>query len=549
MSQAPGAVTEWWRGAVVYQLYIRSFADADGDGIGDIAGLRTRLGHLADLGVDAVWVNPWYPSPQADAGYDVADFRDIEPLYGTLEEADALVGDAHSAGLRVLLDIVPNHTSSEHPWFRAALAGDASARGRYLFRPGRGEHGELPPNDWQSNFGGPAWTRTTDDDGTPGDWYLHLFAPEQPDLDWDNQEVRGEFEDILRFWFDRGVDGFRIDVAHGLAKAPGLPDVGPGWTGSTQDLHPAYDQDAVHDIYRSWRKVADAYDPPRIFVAESWPPSSERLALYVRADELHQAFQFDLLRAPFDADMLRTVVTDSLRDAEHVGADCTWVLSNHDVAREVTRYARSQPAAPVDGHWDRKRWHEEPADLELGLRRARAAALLMLALPGGAYLYQGEELGLPEVEDLPDDRREDPIFVRSGGVDPGRDGCRVPIPWDTSTSSYSFSPEGAAAPWLPQPEHWAGLSVAAQEADPDSTLHLFRSALRLRREHLLDAGPLAWLDTPPGLLAFRRGTVTCWLNTSDRAVALPGGRLLLGSVPDADAHTLPVDAAAWVDTS
>jgi len=549
MSSTPRSVTDWWRDAVVYQLYIRSFADADGDGTGDIGGVRARLDHLVELGVDALWVNPWYPSPQVDSGYDVADFRDIDPLYGTLDDADTLVRDAHAAGLKVLLDIVPNHTSSEHVWFRAALAGDAGARGRYHFRAGRGEDGELPPNDWTSNFGGPAWTRTTDADGTPGDWYLHLFAPEQPDLDWDNPEVRGEFEDILRFWFDRGVDGFRIDVAHGLAKEPGLPDVGPDWTGSTEELHPAFDQDGVHDIYRAWRKVADSYDPPRIFVAESWPPSSERLSLYLRPDELHQAFQFDLLRAPFDARVMKAVIATSLHDTEGVGASCTWTLSNHDVVRQVTRYARSQPPALVDGPWDRRRWHEEPADLELGLRRARAAALLMLALPGSVYLYQGEELGLPEVEDLDADRREDPIFARSGSLDVGRDGCRVPLPWDTSAPTYAFGPEGGAAPWLPQPADWAGLSVAAQAGDPASTFELYRSALRLRRERLVDAGPLAWLDTPPGTLAFGRGSLTCWLNTSDHSVALPGGRLLLGSVPGMDDRSLPVDAAAWVDTT
>ena len=540
---------QWWRTAVVYQVYIRSFADGDGDGIGDLAGLRARVPHLARLGVDAVWINPWYPSPQADAGYDVADYRDIEPAYGTLEQADALVAELHAAGIRVILDIVPNHTSSEHPWFRAALAGDPVARGRYLFRPGRGEAGELPPNDWQSNFGGPAWTRTTEPDGSPGEWYLHLFAPEQPDLDWTNPEVRAEFEDILRFWFDRGVDGFRIDVAHGLAKEPGLPDAGPRDGVQHNEPHPAWDHDDVHEIYRAWRKVSDCYDPPRVFVAESWAPSNERLALYVRPDELHTAFQFDFLRAPFEAGFMRRVIDDAMSQAAEVGAPSTWVLSNHDVVRHVTRYARSQPDHLVESVWDRLRWGAEEPDLDLGRRRARAAALLVLALPGTLYLYQGEELGLEEVEDIPADRRQDPIWTQGGHTDPGRDGCRVPLPWGGSQPPYAFSPDGAARPWLPQPPGWAGLTAAAQEDDPSSMLQLYRTALRLRRDRLAGTPSFAWVDAPPGVLAFRRGSLECWVNTGDRPVRLPHGQVLLGSDPRSDDGLLPSDAAVWVVTS
>lgn len=545
----PASSDTWWRTAVVYQVYIRSFADGNADGIGDIAGLRARIPHLAALGVDAIWVNPWYPSPQADAGYDVSDYRDIDPAYGTLEEADALIAECHAAGLRVFLDIVPNHTSSEHPWFQQALAGDASARERYLFRPGRGDDGELPPNDWHSNFGGPAWTRTTDPDGRPGDWYLHLFAPEQPDLDWDNPVVRAEFEDVLRFWFDRGVDGFRIDVAHGLAKEPGLPDAGEREPGAHHDEpHPAWDHDDVHDIYRAWRKIGDGYDPPRVFVAESWAPSNERLALYVRPDELHTAFQFDFLRAPFDAAVFRRVVDDARARAAEVGAPSTWVLSNHDVVRQVTRYARSQPDHMVESRWERLRWPSEEPDLERGRRRARAAALLVLALPGSVYLYQGEELGLEEVEDLPDERRQDPIWTQGGHTDPGRDGCRVPLPWGGSEPPYGFSPEGAAEPWLPQPTTWAGLTAAAQEDDPSSTLNLYRQALRLRRALLEEAASFQWIDSPPELLAFRRGDLECWLNTGDRPVPLPHGQVLLGSDPGSEGGLLPVDAAVWVVT-
>ena len=540
----------WWRTAVVYQVYIRSFADASGDGIGDVQGLREKLSYLSDLGIDALWINPWYPSPQADAGYDVADYRDIEPDYGMLADAEALIADAHGLGLKVILDIVPNHTSSEHEWFQAALAGDEDARGRYLFRPGKGEKGELPPNDWRSNFGGPAWTRTTTPDGEPGDWYLHLFAPEQPDLDWTHREVHEEFEDILRFWFDRGVDGFRIDVAHGLSKTPGLPDAGERVGIQHNDPHPAWDHDDVHEIYRSWRKVADSYDPPRIFVAESWVPSNERLALYVRPDELHTAFQFDFLRCPFRADMMREVIDEATTVAAGVGAPSTWVLSNHDVVRHVTRYARSQPDHLVETDWEKARWADEAADLDLGVRRARAAALLVMALPGTLYLYQGEELGLAEVEDIPSDRRQDPIWEQSGHTDVGRDGCRVPLPWSGDAPPYGFSPPDAHdEPWLPQPADWARLTADTQQGDPRSMLTLYRKALALRRERLVAAGDISWRAEEPDVLAFRRGSVECWVNTGTTSRRLPDGEVLLSSDPDAPPGELTPASTAWVAVS
>ena len=542
---------EWWRTAVVYQVYIRSFADADGDGIGDVEGIRARLPHLADLGVDALWINPWYPSPQADAGYDVADYRDIEPDYGSLEGAERLIEEAHGVGLRVILDIVPNHTSSQHAWFRAALAGDESARARYIFRSGKGPDGEQPPNDWQSNFGGPAWTRTTQPDGTPGDWYLHLFAPEQPDLDWTHHDVHTEFQEVLRFWFDRGVDGFRIDVAHGLSKTPGLPDAGPRSGVQHNDPHPAWDHDDVHDIYRSWRKVADSYDPPRIFVAESWVPTNDRLALYLRPDELHTAFQFDFLRAPFRAARVREVIEDALAAMVGIEAPSTWVLSNHDVVRHATRYARSQPSHLVETDWEKARWHAERPDLGLGRRRARAAVMLTLALPGTAYLYQGEELGLPEVEDIPGHRRQDPIWRQSGQTDVGRDGCRVPLPWSGTAPPYGFSPDGASGDtWLPQPTDWASLTASAQVADPSSVLTLYRDALQLRTERWVGAGDLVWVESPEGTLAFARavegGSLQCWVNTGEAVVALPDGETLLRSDRTDPAQLLPPASAAWV---
>lgn len=537
---------DWYRSAAIYQVYVRSFRDADGDGIGDVAGIRERLPYLAELGVDAIWINPWYPSPQHDAGYDVADYRDIDPRFGTMDDARALIDEAHQLGLRVVLDIVPNHTSSEHEWFRAALeAGPGSPeRDRYLFRPGRGAGGELPPNDWRSVFGGNAWTRVPD-----GDWYLHLFDSTQPDLDWTNDDVRAEFESILRYWFDAGVDGFRIDVAHGLAKDPELPDLGLGeeqlLAPTATSNHPHWDRDEVHDVWRGWRRIADSYDPPRAFVAEAWTEDDERLSLYLRPDELHTAFNFHFLRAPWNAPALREIVDTSLAAVAGVEAPSTWVLSNHDVVRHVSRYARERQDRSLHSLRDLR---STSADLELGTRRARAAALLMLALPGSCYVYQGEELGLPEVEDLPAEVKQDPAFIRTAGVDPGRDGCRVPIPWAGTEPPFGFGPAGSE-PWLPQPSSWAALTAAAQEGDPSSMLALYRAALRIRRDHdALGDGDLEWLDEfdPETTVAFAREPgFACVVNLGDRPIALPAGRVLLASGDLHGGHLAP-DAAAWL---
>ncbi|MFJ4478381.1 glycoside hydrolase family 13 protein [Streptomyces xanthochromogenes] len=513
--------TGWWRDAVIYQVYVRSFADSDGDGIGDLPGVTARLPHVKELGADAVWLTPFYASPQADGGYDVADYRTVDPLFGSLSDADDLVREAHRLGLRVIVDVVPNHTSDQHPWFRAALAGGPE-RERYHFRPGRGAGGQLPPNDWESVFGGPAWTRTAD-----GDWYLHLFAPEQPDLNWDHPAVHAEFESVLRFWLDLGVDGFRIDVAHGMVKAAGLPDIGASEQAKLigSQVLPFFDQDGVHEIHRAWRALLDSYPGDRIAVAEAWAPSSERLALYVRPDELHQAFNFQFLTCGWDAERMRATVDASLAATGAVGAPTTWVLSNHDVVRHVTRYGGG----------------------EQGLRRARAATLFTLALPGSAYLYQGEELGLPEVTDLPDELRQDPAFLRAAGQDGFRDGCRVPIPWTAQGPSFGF---GDSAPWLPQPAGWRGLAVASQSGDPHSTLELYRAALALRRELPgLGDGTMSWLPAPEGVLAFARPGFVCTLNTLDREVQLPlPGRPLLTSAAvefGADSALLPAESAAW----
>jgi alpha-glucosidase len=542
----------WWRGAVVYQVYIRSFADGNGDGIGDIAGLRERLPYLARLGVDAIWINPWYRSPMRDGGYDVADFRAIDPSFGTLPEAEALIGEAHKLGLRVLLDLVPNHLSDQHARFQQALAAapGSPARAWFIFRDGRGEAGTDPPNDWRSNFGGPAWTRVTDGDGRPGQWYLHLFAREQPDLDWTNPAVRDEFAATMRFWFDLGVDGFRIDVAHGLAKAEGLPDLGKiVWppVASKPVEHPHWDRDEVHGIYRTWRALADEYEEPRVFVAEAWVQDSERLARYVRPDELHAAFNFDFLLAPWRAEPMRESIETTLRTHAAVGAAPTWVLSNHDTVREVSRYAR-----PQDGRRLLKLDDVLvlPADPGLGLRRARAAALLMLALPGGAYVYQGEELGLPEVEDLPDEALVDPGWELSRHTERGRDGCRVPIPWSGSAPPFGFSPPDARSePWLPQPPGWRELTVDAQDGADGSTLELYRRALAIRREHpALGDGELSWLPTPAGALGFAREPgFACIVNLSaDDPVPLPPDATpLLVSEPLTRDARLPRDATVW----
>jgi alpha-glucosidase len=542
----------WWRSAVIYQVYIRSFADGDGDGVGDIAGLRARLRHIAGLGVDALWVNPWYRSPMKDAGYDVSDFRSIEPVFGTLEEAEAVIAEAHELGLRVLLDIVPNHLSDQHAWFQEALAAAPGSleRARFIFRDGRGSRGEERPNDWVSNFGGPAWTRVTEANGHPGQWYLHLFSPEQPDLDWTNPEVQAEFDQTMRFWFDRGVDGFRIDVAHGLAKAGDLADIGatvwPPLDGERVD-HPHWDREEVHEIYRRWRALADEYEDPRVFVAEAWVHSLERLSLYIRGDELHTAFNFDFLLAPWQAEPMRESITAALRAHDAVGAPPTWVLSNHDTVREVSRYARPQTVHPLRRLNDLR---DLPADFELGRRRARAAALLMLALPGGAYFYQGEELGLAEVEDLPDEVLQDPGWELSGHANRGRDGCRVPIPWSGERPPYGFSPDGAAQPpWLPQPETWGPLTVEAQTGAPGSTLELYRRALAIRASRPdLGDGALEWLEAPDGALAFARGPrFVCLVNLSDAPAPVPGGaQLLISSAPLTGEGSLPGDSAAWL---
>ncbi|MDN6240930.1 glycoside hydrolase family 13 protein [Corynebacterium variabile] len=561
MSHAP---TDWWRRAVIYQVYPRSFADSDGDGLGDLPGITAHLPYLRDLGVDAVWISPFYPSPQKDAGYDVADYCDVDPLFGSLDDADTLIATAHDLGLRVIVDLVPNHTSDRHEWFQAALASAPGSleRDRYIFRDIDENDPDTPPNNWESNFGGAAWSKT--EGATGGDqWYLHLFDSSQPDLNWGNQEVRDTFDGVLRFWLDRGVDGFRVDVAHGMIKEPGLPDVeirdaeaGTDDAAMASTSTPYWDRDGVHDIYRRWRKILDSYSTDtaeRIMVAEAWVQPIDRIARYVRPDEHHQAFNFSFLDTRWDAAALREVIGESYRVNDAVGAPTTWVLSNHDVIRHATRLALApeeavtQLAGPVT----------EP-DRTVGLDRARAATTLMLGLPGSAYLYQGEELGLPEVLDIPDDRRQDPTFFRTRGTDTpelGRDGCRVPVPW--SADEVRNPAADKAAPWLPQPEIFADLAVDRQTGDATSTLELYRSLLHLRKELGIADGTARVLetrtDTVTDTVAVEvtpteeaDGSVLIVANLGTDDWLVPADRQVIAASRPGVTTPVPVDCTVWL---
>ncbi|MDE0545074.1 glycoside hydrolase family 13 protein [Microbacterium sp. C7(2022)] len=542
----PGS--EWWRTAVIYQIYPRSFADASGDGIGDLPGITSRMDDLADLGIDAIWLSPFQKSPQKDAGYDVSDYCDVDPLFGTLDDFDAMLAAAHGRGIRVIVDLVPNHSSDQHEWFQQALAAAPGSRerARYMFRDGKGENGDVPPNNWDSVFGGPAWTRVTETDGTPGQWYLHLFDSSQPDFDWTNEEVREEFRRVLRFWLDRGVDGFRVDVAHGMIKADGLPDYSPdpeaGSMGGEEADVPYWGQEGVHEIYRDWHTLVAEYDGDRALCAEAWLPTPEKTALWVRPDEMHQAFNFAYLETKWDAAALRAVVDDSLAAYGAVGAPSTWVLSNHDVVRHASRLALT--AENPQGHGIGPDSPGQP-DAVVGLARARAATTLMLALPGSSYLYQGEELGLPEVVHIPGEARQDPTWFRTNGERYGRDGCRVPIPWTADGAAYGFNTTGES--WLPQPAEWAQLARSAQQDDPTSTLSLYRAILAARKQHALGAGTLEWVEGfGEDAVAFRNGDVTVVANTGTQPIALPeGSTVLIASGPLEDG-ALPGDTTVWI---
>ncbi|GAA2227127.1 glycoside hydrolase family 13 protein [Herbiconiux moechotypicola] len=566
---APTPPAPWWRDAVVYQIYVRSYRDSSGDGIGDLAGIRDGLDDIARLGVDAVWLNPCYVSPQRDHGYDISDYFDIDPAYGTVADLEQLVEAAHERGIRVLMDLVANHCSLEHAWFQDALAASpgSAERERFLFRDGRGPGGDTPPNNWQSVFGGPAWTRVVEGDGRPGQWYFHAFDSGQPDFNWRNPEVADYFDRVLDFWFARGVDGFRIDVAHGHVKSAELADWPGADDGTGGHNYAMWDQPEVHEIYRSWRALGERHPEPKYFVGEIWVPSIESLGAYLRPDELHQAFNFDLLVQPWHAERMRAAVTAGLAQGTATGGAPAWALANHDVHRATTRYGQEQHlGAPDPTDMISAARRTGAVDVELGMRRARAAAFLLLALPGTAYLYQGEELGLPEVLDLPPDARQDPIWLRSGGEEIGRDGCRVPLPWQAGAANFGFTPEGSdASPWLPQPGWFDAFAVDRQRSDPASTLSLTEELLRLRRSLFsTTATPaLEWLEHPdPHVLAFRRGDGVCVVNFGDAAVTVPADwavRPVLHSAPPipaathsgphdpgpGEAYLVEPDSAAW----
>jgi alpha-glucosidase len=552
-SYSPRKDRPWWRDAVTYQIYIRSFADSNGDGKGDVEGIRSRLPYLKKLGIDAIWITPWYPSPQHDHGYDVSDYMNIEPDYGTLAQAEQLIKEAHDLGIKIIVDIVPNHSSDQHRWFQEALKSPpgSEARDRYIFRDGKGKNGKIAPNNWQAVFGGPAWQRITEADGTLGQWYLHLFAVEQPDFNWENQEIRDHFEEVLKFWLDRGVDGFRIDVAHGMIKAAGLPDVSEDPELLSVQPMPYWDQPGVHEIYRAWRKIFDSYPGDRMGVAEAWV-KPESLPLYLRPDELANSFNFDFLDSKWDAKILKQRINQTFKNLEGVDAPSSWVFNNHDVTRSVTRFDLGLKGGGVSSIKQRfgksKRFNPKR-----GVRRARAGAMLMLALPGGAYVYQGEELGLPEVTDIPKVRLTDPRWKMSGYKDPGRDGCRVPLPWAQSKKgSHGFSTNkdlGASDSWLPQPKWWGDYAADLQEDNSDSTLNTYRKALEIRHgEEGLGDGSMTWIKMGKEVLAFSRpGNFLCIVNFGD-AIDLPKGSELLLASTAFKGKKIPTDTAVWLRT-
>jgi alpha-glucosidase len=543
---------DWWRDAAVYQIYPRSFADSNGDGIGDLAGVTSRVPYLAELGVDAVWLSPFYPSALADGGYDVDDYCDVDPRIGTLADFDQMVAALHERGIRVIVDIVPNHSGAGHKWFQEALASPPGSpeRARYVFRDGLGPDRSQPPSDWTAAFGGPAWEPVGD-----GQFYFHLFDPAQPDWNWHNPEVRAEFVRVLRFWADKGVDGFRVDVADSLAKdfsADPLPSAAEVALIPAGPDHPYYDRDEVHDIYAEWRAVFNSYDPPRAAVGEVWAEDPARRIRYANKNGLGQAFNFGLLLADFDAAEFRQLIDRDLAQDRATGSSSTWVLSNHDKMRHASRYglpAVAGESREIARNWLLARGREPVEDTALGLARARAASLAIMALPGSVYLYQGEELGLREVADLPDDVRQDPTFRRSGGYDVGRDGARVPLPWSTDGPSFGF---GAGAAHLPQPEWFARHAVSAEQADPNSTLNLYRRALAARRELLGRPEVQAvevfeWVASPAGTLHFKLGPWHCLINfTADSGLAPPDGRLVVASAGFGRDGLLAAPGAAWV---
>ncbi|MEY4437406.1 MAG: hypothetical protein RL100_870 [Actinomycetota bacterium] len=553
----PGA--EWWRNAVIYQIYPRSFADADGDGLGDLKGITSRLDSLATLGIDAIWFSPFFQSPQKDAGYDISDYRKIDPIFGTNEDFDVLLAKAKSLGIRIIVDIVPNHTSDQHAWFKAALKSPkgSAERDYYHFKDGKGANGELPPNNWQSIFGGPAWSRITESDGTPGQWYLHLFDSSQPDLNWENPAIPNEFDNILRFWLDKGVDGFRVDVAHGMVKRAGLPDatiydenlrersISKMTMQEAEEAVPYWGQPGVHDAIRRFRRVIDEYDD-RAMCAEASMSPLPRLAMWVRPDEYHQSFNFDYMHGEYEPAAMKKIITDSIVEYSKVGASSTWVMSNHDGIRHATRLGIAPENTPRPG--DGIHPSDPMPDEALGLRRARAATAFMLGLPGSSYLYQGEELGLPEAWQLEGKYRQDPTYARTNGERIGRDGCRVPLPWEADAGDANgFNSTGKS--WLPQPANYRVFARNLQEGVPGSTLELYKRLLKERKAFGMGSGAFRWADEyqDKNTLAYINNNILVLMNFGPDAVVLPAGEVLVTTQHDLTAeHELEHDQVVWI---
>ena len=543
----------WWRQAVIYQIYPRSFKDSNGDGLGDIKGITSKIDYLSSLSLDAVWLSPFFPSALVDGGYDVDDYRDVDPKLGSLADFDEMLAKLHDAGIRIFVDVVPNHSSNLHAWFKEAIAAEpgSAARNRYIFRDGKGASGELPPTDWPSHFAPSAWTHESKMGGKHNQWYCHLFAPEQPDWNWDNREIEEDFLKTLKFWADRGVDGFRIDVAHAMKKDLSEPLQSQPRYASHKELELAngtnvlFDRNEVHEVYKEWRKLFEQYDPPRVAVAED-NVSAEGAVKYASTAELGQCFNFELLDANFNANEFKLIIDRALVNAKKAGSSTTWCLNNHDQMRPATKFGLLPTVDRVN--WRNSNGTSSPLDEKLGTQSAVAGSMLIMALPGCTYIYQGEELGLHEVMDIPESEIQDPQYLRNHKIDKGRDGCRVPLPWTKSGSSFGFGNGGSH---LPQPKHFGDYSIEVESADPSSPLSIFRKALALRKT-LIAPEDMTWHETGDAqVLHFSRPNGwNCITNFGRNHYNFEGaGEVIHSSGPLAKSGDLPPATTVWLRSS
>ena len=520
----------WWKNAVIYQIYPRSFFDSNGDGEGDLLGITLQIDYLQSLEIDAIWLSPFYESPNRDGGYDVSDPRKIDARFGTFDDFQSLIKVCHERDIRVIIDLVPNHFSSEHRWFQEALKSPpgSAARDRFHFA----DSGKNPPNNWISLFGGSVWSKVGG-----GEYYLHLFDETQPDLNWSNHDVIEDFEKTLKFWLDLGVDGFRIDVAHGLIKEDlnhnhpnpqALSDalrldiaMEPEVRSEILATVPFFNRPGVHEIYRSWRKIFDSYDREIVSVAEIWVHPPAEAAKYVRPDELSQVFNFDLLTTGFESRALFESISQAFEILKPVGALPTWALSNHDSPRVATR---------------------------IGVNQSQALFLALLALPGSLYIYNGQELSLPDAQ-VEDKHRQDPVYFRTAGAQKGRDGARVPLPWSSEKSECGFT---SGTPWLPIPPEWKDLSIQSQNSQLSSSLNLYRRALKARRDLFDTNAAIEWCNNLEiGLLAFTRGEYLILLNTSGETINYPSpGTIVMKSNEEVESRQGDIKlfpySACWV---